>query len=109
MTYEETIEASRKLDRHLLEAKEHLMPITDGEPLLSIKDIIADIRAAKAEFRQGIQRELAGMAADIRANGATAIDKVRTERKGIRDEFTELLGNEIVDTTDTKSDGQTGA
>lgn len=88
------------------------MPITDGEPLLSMKDLIADIKAAKNEFRTGIQTELAGMAADIRANAAAAIGKVQGERKAVRDEFTDLLGNEIVDTsvkTETKSDGQTGA
>lgn len=106
MTFDETIEASRKLDRHLKEAKETLMPITDGEPLLSIKDLVADIKAAKNEFRSGIMKELSGMASDIRANGGAAIDKVRVERKGIRDEFTEMLGNEITDTSDdTKSGG----
>ena len=75
------------------------MPITDGEPLLSMKDLIADIKAAKNDFRAGIQKELTGMAADIRANAAAAIGKVQTERKAVRDEFTDLLGNEIVDTS----------
>jgi hypothetical protein len=103
VTFDETIEASRKLDRHL---KESIMPITDGEPLLSIKDLIDDIKAAKNEFRVGIHKELSGMASDIRSNGIAAIGKVREERKGIRDEFTGLLGNEITDTSDdTKSSG----
>lgn len=75
------------------------MPITDGEPLLSMKDLIADIKAAKNEFRTGIQTELQGMASDIRANAAAAIGKVKVERKAVRDEFTDLLGNEIVDTS----------
>ncbi len=85
------------------------MPITDGEPLLSISDLVADVRAAKDEFRLGVKAELAGMARDIRANGAAAISKVREERRAIRDEFTQLLGNEIVDTSqDTKSDDLPG-
>lgn len=111
MTFDETIAKSVELDRVLEKAVENLkMPITDGEPLLSMKDLLADIRAAKNEFRTGIQKELAGMAADVRANGALAIDKVRVERKAVRDEFTELLGNEIADTSDdTKSDGGAGA
>jgi hypothetical protein len=75
------------------------MPITDGEPLLSMKDLLDDIRAAKNEFRTGIQTELKGMASDIRANSAAAIGKVRAERKAARDEFADLLGNEIVDTS----------
>lgn len=87
------------------------MPITDGEPLLSMKDLIADIRRAKDEFRAGIQSELTGMAADIRANGALAVRKVADERRAVRAEFTDLLGNEIVDTSQdqTKSDGAPGA
>lgn len=109
MTFDETIAKSVELDGFLKKTGE-LMPITDGEPLLSMKDLIADIRAAKDEFRSGIHKELAGMAADIRANGAAAIGKVREERVGVRNEFTELLGNEIVDTSDdTKSNGKTGA
>lgn len=86
------------------------MPITDGEPLLSMKDLIADIKAAKNEFRTSIHTELRGMANDIRANAAVAVGKVRVERKAVRDEFTDLLGNEIVDTSqdETKSDDKTG-
>lgn len=81
------------------------MPITDGEPLLSMKDLIADIKAAKNEFRVGIQRQLMGMAQDIRSNGSLAIDKVMGERAAVRAEFTDMLGNEIVETDDTKSSG----
>lgn len=75
------------------------MPITDGEPLLSISELVADIKTAKNELRSGIQRELAGMAADIRANAAVAVGKIQSERKAVRDELTGLLGNEIVDTS----------
>lgn len=87
------------------------MPITDAEPLLSISDLIADVKAAKNEMREGIHRELRGMAADIRANAGLAIKKVQAERRSVRDEFGDLLGNEIVDTSvdHTKSDDQTGA
>lgn len=75
------------------------MPITDGAPLLSMSDLLADVRAAKEEFRHGVQKELRGMAADIRANGQLAVGKLQVERKAIRDEVTGLLGNEIVDTS----------
>lgn len=112
MTFEETISKSQQLDRALAQTiKDIGMPITDGEPLLSMSDLIADIRKAKNEFRTNIQTELAGMASDIRANGAVAVGKVREERRTIRDEFTGLLGNEIVDTSQdqTKSDGKSGA
>ena len=58
----------------------------------------------------GIARELQGMARDIRSNGAVAVQKVRAERRAIRDELTGLLGNEIVDTSsDIKSDGEDGS
>lgn len=109
MNHEVVLAKSRELDSFLQRAKRDLMPITDGEPLLSISDLVADIKAAKNEFRAGIQAELAGMARDIRANGTAAVSKVREERKNIRDEFTQLLGNEIVDTSDTKSDDPPGA
>jgi hypothetical protein len=99
VTFAGTIAKSQELDRFLKEGAKDTMPITDGEPLLSMKDLIADIKAAKNEFRAGIQTELQGMAADIRANAAAAIGKVKIERKGVRDEFTTLLGNEIVDTS----------
>jgi pyruvate formate-lyase activating enzyme-like uncharacterized protein len=109
VNHEEAIAKAKELDRFLTKAKRELMPITDGEPILSMKDLIADIKAAKNEFRAGIHKELSGMAADIRANGALAVDKVRTERKSARDEFTELLGNEIVEGEDqTKSDDKAG-
>jgi hypothetical protein len=113
VTFEETIAKSSELDRFLQKGAKELMPITDGEPILSISDLVAEVRKAKNEFRTGIQKELQGMANDIRANGEVAIHKVRGERKAIRDEMTGLLGNEIVDTSesadDTKSDGQAGA
>jgi hypothetical protein len=112
VTFEETIARSIDLDRHLKKSVENLkMPITDGEPILSLSDLIADIKAAKNALRVGIHRELAGMAADIRANGAVAVQKVRDERRAVRDELTGLLGNEIVDTSEdqTKSDGGAGA
>lgn len=100
MTFANTLAKSHRLDRALAQTiKDIRMPITDGEPLLSMKDLIADIKAAKNEFRIGIQKELTGMAADIRANAASAIGKVQTERKAVRDEFTDLLGNEIVDSS----------
>lgn len=108
MTFADTLAKSHRLDRALARTiKDIGMPITDGEPLLSMKDLIADIKAAKNEFRSGIQSELQGMASDIRANAAAAIGKVRQERKAVRDEFTGLLGNEIIDTSQdqTKSDG----
>lgn len=111
MNYDETMAKSRELNRFLEEGAKQLMPITDGQPILSISDLVADVRAAKEEFRLGIQKELQGMASDIRANGAVAVQKVRGERKAVRDEMTGLLGNEIVDTSgdDTKSDGGAGA
>lgn len=84
------------------------MPITDGQPLLLVKGLIDDIRAAKEEFRLGVQRELTDMAKEIRANGAAAVRKVQDERRAVRDEFAELLGNEI-ETSDTKSDGSPGS
>ncbi len=112
MTFADTIAKSQKLDRALARPLgDKPMPITDGEPLLSMKDLIADIKAAKSAFRATIHAELQGMAADIRANAAIAVDKVRGERAAVRAEFTDLIGNEIVDTSQdqTKSDGQTGA
>jgi len=103
VTFANTLAKSHRLDRALTRTiKDIGMPITDGEPLLSMKDLIADIKAAKNEFRSGIQTQLLGMAADIRANGAAAIGKVLEERKAVRDEFTGLLGNEIVDSQDQK-------
>ena len=100
MTFANTLAKGHRLDRALAQTiKDIGMPITDGEPLLSMKDLIADIKAAKNEFRAGIQTELQGMAADVRANAAVAIGKVKAERKAVRDEFTDLLGNEIVDTS----------
>jgi hypothetical protein len=111
VTFDETIAKSVEFDRFLTEAKRDLMPITDGEPILSMKDLIADIKAAKNEFREMIHTELSGMAKDIRANAAIAVGKVQTERASARAEFTELLGNEIVDTSadHTKSDVKTGS
>lgn len=113
MNFDETIAKSRELDRVLQQGIKENMPITDGEPILSISDLVADIKAAKNEFRIGIQKELQGMANDIRANGQLAVHKVRQERKSVRDEMTGLLGNEIVDTSEsadhTKSDGEAGA
>lgn len=111
MNTDDVLGKSRELDRFLEKATRELMPITDAEPLLSISDLIADVKAAKNEFRQGIQRELKGMAADIRANATGAILKVQAERKSVRDEFEGLLGNEIVDTSvdHTKSDDPSGA
>jgi uncharacterized protein (DUF3084 family) len=105
VTFADTIAKSLKLERALARPLgTPTMPITDGEPLLSMKDLVADIRAAKNEFRTALQAELSGMAADIRANAAAAVGKVRQERKAVRDEFTELLGNEIIDTSqDRKS------
>lgn len=100
MTFDETIAKSVELDRVLEKAVENLkMPITDGEPLLSISDLVADIKAAKNEMRNGINVQLKGMAADIRANGQIAVRKIAEERKAVRDEMTGLLGNEIVDTS----------
>lgn len=111
MNYEETMAKSRELDQLLEQGIKENMPITDGQPILSISDLVADIRAAKEEFRIGIQRELQGMANDIRANGVVAVKKVRDERRNARDEIAGLLGNEIVDTSEdhTKSDGDTGS
>ena len=112
MSLDDTLAASQALDRLLASPlKDGTMPITDGEPLLSMKDLIADIKAAKNEFRAAIHTELRGMANDIRANGAIAVGKVRDERKAARDEFAELVGNEIVDTSQdqTKSDDRSGA
>lgn len=111
MTFDDTIAKSRELDQFLKKGARDFMPITDGQPVLSISDLVADIRMAKEEMRLGIQKELKGMAADIRANGAVAVTKIRSERKAVRDEMESLLGNEIVDTSEdqTKSDGQAGS
>lgn len=105
-SFDETLAASRRLDQHL---KDAIMPITDGQPLLSIKDLVADIKAAKDEFRIGVARELTDMAKEIRANGAATIRKVQDERRAVRGEFSELLGNEIETADDTKSDDPPGS
>lgn len=105
-SFDETLAASRRLDQHL---KDAIMPITDGKPLVSIKDLVADIAAAKDEFRFGLQRELTDMAKEIRANGQASIRKVQDERRAVRNEFSELLGNEIELVDDTKSDDQSGS
>ena len=109
MTFEETIAKSEELDKFLKEGAKEIMPITDGQPLLSISDLVADVRAAKDEFRAGIARQLTAMAQDIRANGEVAVKKIKSERLAVRAELQGLLGNEIVGMDDTKSDDQGGA
>lgn len=111
MTFDETLGKSRELNDFLQRGTRDFMPITDGEPLLSISDLVAEIKAAKNEFRSAINQELKGMAADIRANSTIAVGKVRGERRSLRDEFTQLNGNEVVDTSvdGTKDDDKAGA
>ena len=72
---------------------------------------MADIRQAKDDIRNAVHSELKGMADDLRANGRILVEKVKSERKAARDEFGDLLGNEIVDSSEvvdsqTKSDGK---
>jgi hypothetical protein len=103
VTFEETIAKSGELDRFLEKTRE-LMPITDGQPIFSISDIVAEIKSIKNDIGVKVRAELAGMRDDLKANGDLLVGKVRTERTAAREEFTAMLGNEIVDTS-VKSDG----
>jgi hypothetical protein len=74
--------------------------VVDGSLAGSLREAMAGVKKAAADVQALIAAELAGMESDIRANGAAAVKKVRTERQETNAVFTDLLGNEVINAAD---------
>ena len=111
VNHQETIEASRRLDRMLSEATEELRKMPGIGAGRSVREILEqsknEVRGALEDFAKMVADKNRAMAEDIRENGRLVIQKMDEDQREARDAFTEMLGNEVAVSDDSKS-GQSG-
>lgn len=100
MSFEETIEKSKALDR-LLRFDDNTQPEHSRMPLPSfnLDATLAKIATTMSKVQTKLEAELEGLAQDIEANGEASVQKVRAHRKATNDAFGTILGNEMAHTS----------
>lgn len=96
--HEETMAASRALDRMLEKAATEIKGMPGPGAGKSVREILAsanaEVASALTEFAQMVSDKKKAMAADIRANGALVVKKMSDDHDEAMTAFGDMLGNE---------------
>jgi hypothetical protein len=94
VTLEDTIEASRRLDRHLTQARDQTMPEIGGRKFAGdFSGLLGSAKAALATAQTEIAAAAAELVTEIQSGHRASVKALQDETAAVRKGYAELLGN----------------